>query len=125
MCTSTQTHESTRPRAGVACGLQCPNDSAGGKDGNKTRRQQDHLELLVAKQLVVDELARTCTQLAARCIERFKASSCMSFTVVDLAGKMLSAIGHGCTERPVSSSNRRRISTSHLGSRGRGGRAPP
>ena len=36
-----------------------PNDSAsGGEDGSRARRQQDHLELLLAEQLVVDEFAR-------------------------------------------------------------------
>ena len=57
---------------------------------------------------------------SVRCIQRFKIYSFMSFTVVDLAGKMLSAIS---TERPVSSSKHRCVSTSHLGSRDCGGRA--
>ena len=59
-CTSTPTHESMRPPRGrVACVPQRPNDSAGrGEDGNKARRQQDHLEILLAEQLVVDEFAR-------------------------------------------------------------------
>ena len=90
-------------------------DSVGaGEDGKKARRQQDHLELLLAEQLVVDEFARgsnpeqtlashamrstsSTTMLrstwsmshhswSARCSERFKAYSFMSFTVGDLDG---------------------------------------
>ena len=96
-------------------------DSVGaGQDGKKARRQQDHLELLLAEQLVVDEFARgsnpeqtlashamrstsSTTMLrstwsmshhswSARCSERFKASSFMSFTVFDLAGE--DVVGH-------------------------------
>ena len=46
------------PRAAV-CLPQHPNDSAGGgDDGNDARWQQDHLELLLAEQLVDDEHTR-------------------------------------------------------------------
>ena len=91
-------------------------DSFGaGEDGKEARRQQDHLELLLAEQLVVDEFARgsnpeptlasnamrstsNMTMLrstrsmshhswSARCLERFNVSSFMSLTVVDLAGE--------------------------------------
>ena len=91
-------------------------DSVGaGQDGRKAPRQQDHLELLLAELLVVDEFARgsnpeptlashamrstsNMTMLrstrsmshhswSARCLERFNVSSFMSLTVVDLAGE--------------------------------------
>ena len=89
-------------------------------DGSSAR-QQDHLDVFLAEQLVVDEFARgsnpeptlashtmrstsSTTMLrstrsmshhsrSARCFERFKASSFMSFTVFDLAGE--DAVGHG------------------------------
>ena len=97
------------------------NDSAGsGRDGSSARRQQNHLEQLLAEQLVVDEFARgsnpeptlashamrstsSTTMLrstrsmshhswSARCFERFKASSFTFFTVFDLAGE--DVVGH-------------------------------
>jgi hypothetical protein len=47
---------------------------------------------------------------SARCFERFKASSFMSLTVFDLAGTD-AVCRSSATERPVSSSKRRRVST--------------